>query len=241
MRSNWRHIKDVALGTSAGFIAGIIVMALLLSREPRLTLRAAAQPLDDCGPSAVDAPSPLPAPAADVPNAAAAVAAAAATHDPPVRPVVPEIGADPVGDLKAHRLLVPVSGIQTGNLVRSFADHRSGNRVHEAIDILAPRRTPVIAVEDGVLVKFFFSKAGGNTIYQFDPTSTYAYYYAHLDAYATGAKEGDRVKKGQVIGYVGTTGNAPPDTPHLHFAIFKLTEQKQWWKGTPIDPFDVWR
>ena len=92
-----------------------------------------------------------------------------------------------------------------------------------------------------MLVKFFHSKAGGNTIYQFDPASRYAYYYAHLDRYAAGVKEGDKVKRGQIIGHVGTTGNAPPNTPHLHFAIFKLTDQKQWWKGAPIDPFDVWR
>jgi murein DD-endopeptidase MepM/ murein hydrolase activator NlpD len=131
--------------------------------------------------------------------------------------------------------------VDADGLDRSFADRRSGNRLHEAIDILAPRHTPVLAVEDGVLVKFFHSKAGGNTIYQFDPNSRYAYYYAHLDRYAAGVKEGDRVKRGQTIGHVGTTGNAPPGTPHLHFAIFKLTDQKQWWKGTPIDPFDVWR
>jgi murein DD-endopeptidase MepM/ murein hydrolase activator NlpD len=239
MRSTWRHVTNVAIATCAGFIAGIVVMALLLSGQPRVS--AAAQPRDDCGTPTLVAPPPLAAPAADVPNAAVANAVAAATPDPPVRSAVPELGADPIGFLKSHHLLVPVSNVRPGDLVRSFADKRSGNRVHEAIDILAPRRTPVIAVEDGVLVKFFFSDAGGNTIYQFDPSSAYAYYYAHLDGYAAGVKEGDRVKRGQLIGYVGTTGNAPPNTPHLHFAIFKLTEKKQWWKGTPIDPFDVWR
>jgi len=87
----------------------------------------------------------------------------------------------------------------------------------------------------------FTSKAGGLTVYQFDPSSTYAYYYAHLERYASGLTDGDHVRRGQLLGYVGTSGNAPPDTPHLHFAIFKLTDKKRWWEGSPIDPFAVLR
>jgi murein DD-endopeptidase MepM/ murein hydrolase activator NlpD len=176
-----------------------------------------------------------------MPSVAAREPGAMPDRPKPAPSAVPEIGIDPIADLKKRDLRIPVNGVDDDDLNRSFADKRGGSRLHEAIDILAPRHTPVIAVEDGVLVKFFHSKAGGNTIYQFDPTSRYAYYYAHLDRYAAGLKEGDRVKKGQTIGHVGTTGNAPLNTPHLHFAIFRLTEQKQWWKGTPIDPFDVWR
>ena len=85
------------------------------------------------------------------------------------------------------------------------------------------------------------SAAGGLTIYQFDPEEHFTYYYAHLDSYATGLKEGDEVTRGQTVGYVGTTGNAPPGTPHLHFAIFKLGSDKRWWEGLPLDPFDVLR
>ena len=99
--------------------------------------------------------------------------------------------------------------------------------------------TPVIAVEAGIIARLFNSKAGGITIYQFDPTTTYAYYYAHLERYAPGLEEGATVSRGQVIGYVGTSGNAPENTPHLHFAIFVLNEDKHWWQGTPIDPFTV--
>ena len=95
------------------------------------------------------------------------------------------------------------------------------------------------AVEDGKIARLFLSDAGGITIYQFDPMSTYCYYYAHLEKYANGLEEGSTVKRGQVIGYVGTTGNAPRDTPHLHFAIFKLGDDKKWWQGTPIDPYSV--
>ena len=107
--------------------------------------------------------------------------------------------------------------------------------------MLAPRHTPVVAVEDGTIARLFLSDAGGITVYQFDPTSTFCYYYAHLEGYADGLKEGDRVKRGEVIGYVGTTGNAPRNTPHLHFAIFELTPEKHWWEGTPVDPYLVFR
>lgn len=154
------------------------------------------------------------------------------TSSPP-----PASSAD-VEALGARRLLLPVQGVRREQLRDSFAEGRAGHQ-HEAMDILAARNTPVLAVEDGRLAKLFFSRQGGNTIYQFDPAETYAYYYAHLERYAAGLHEGDLLRRGQVIGYVGTSGNAPPDTPHLHFAIFRLTPEKQWWKGTAIDPYPV--
>ena len=144
-------------------------------------------------------------------------------------------------DLAARHLTIPVDGVSPERLVRSYHDTRNGGREHEALDILAPRNTPVVAVEDGTIAKLFLSKAGGNTIYQFDPARDYSYYYAHLERYADGLKEGEQVHRGQVIGYVGTSGNAPKDTPHLHFAIFRLTPDKRWWEGTPIDPYDILR
>jgi peptidoglycan LD-endopeptidase LytH len=109
------------------------------------------------------------------------------------------------------------------------------------MDVLAPRNTPVLAVEDGTVARLFLSEAGGITIYQFDPSDTYVYYYAHLERYADGLKEGAPVERGQVIGHVGTTGNAPRDTPHLHFAIFRMAGEKKWWQGTAIDPYAVLR
>jgi len=142
-------------------------------------------------------------------------------------------------DLASRELTVPVQGVEPDKLVRSYHDARSGGREHEALDILAPRGTPVVAVEDGTIAKLFNSKAGGITVYQFDPGQEYSYYYAHLDRYADGIKEGMPVRRGQVLGYVGTSGNAPKDTPHLHFAIFRLTADKHWWEGTPIDPYDI--
>jgi len=97
----------------------------------------------------------------------------------------------------------------------------------------------VRAVEGGRIARLFNSKAGGITVYQFDPTERFCYYYAHLDRYADGLSENDVVRPGQIIGYVGVSGNAPKDTPHLHFAVFRLTDEKKWWDGTPLDPFDV--
>jgi murein DD-endopeptidase MepM/ murein hydrolase activator NlpD len=143
-----------------------------------------------------------------------------------------------IADLQQRHLLLPVQGTRREQLVDSFADGRAGHR-HEAIDIMAARNTPVLAVEDGRLTKLFWSQRGGNTIYQFDPGATYAYYYAHLERYADGLHEGDSLHRGQVIGYVGSSGNAAADAPHLHFAIFLLTAEKHWWQGTPIDPYDV--
>lgn len=152
----------------------------------------------------------------------------------------PWLGGTPP-DLASRDLLVPVQGIGRDKLQNTFDDARSEGRVHEAIDILAPRNTPVLAVEDGRIVKLFSSDRGGLTIYQFDPTETYSYYYAHLERYAPGLKEGDRISRGQVIGYVGSTGNAGPDNPHLHFGISRLNEKRSWWEGTPVNPYHVLR
>ena len=125
----------------------------------------------------------------------------------------------------------------------TYTDARaSGARRHDAIDILAAEGTPVLAVEDGRIAKLFWSAGGGGTtIYQFDPSEQYAYYYAHLQRYADGLKEGQMLKRGQLIGYVGHTGNASADAPHLHFAVFKLGPDKRWWKGEALNPYPLWR
>jgi murein DD-endopeptidase MepM/ murein hydrolase activator NlpD len=136
-------------------------------------------------------------------------------------------------------LTIPVVGVPSSTLTRSFTSARSGGRAHHAIDILARRNTPVIAANDGVIVDMSTSGLGGTTISQLDPTGQYTFYYAHLQRYARGLKEGAHVRKGQTIGYVGTTGNAPPETPHLHFAILKVKAPGTWRQGEPIDPYDV--
>jgi len=138
--------------------------------------------------------------------------------------------------LAARQLIVPVAGISRTRL-RDTYDERRGAGRHEAIDIAAPRGTPVVAVGDGRVVKLFTSVPGGHTVYQFDPDEQFAYYYAHLDSHATGLKEGMPVKRGDVLGYVGSTGNAAAGAPHLHFAIFRLGPERRWWQGTPVNPY----
>jgi murein DD-endopeptidase MepM/ murein hydrolase activator NlpD len=143
--------------------------------------------------------------------------------------------------IDGRELVMPVDGVAPDDLHDSFFDVRSGNRPHEALDIMAPRGTPVRAVRDGRIEKLFHSAAGGLTVYQFDPTQTYTYYYAHLDRYADGLEEGDTVKQGDLLGYVGSTGNASPAAPHLHFAIFRLTPERRWWQGEPLNPYSLLR
>ena len=118
-------------------------------------------------------------------------------------------------------------------------DARGGERMHEALDIMAPAGTPVLAVADGRVEKLFTSERGGLTIYQFEPSGRWCYYYAHLQSYAPGLAEGRELKRGEVIGYVGSTGNADPAAPHLHFAVFALTPEKQWWTGTALNPYPM--
>lgn len=140
--------------------------------------------------------------------------------------------------LRARSLAIPVMGVQPAALAPSFEQAR-GSRRHEALDIMAPRGTPVQAVEDGSIAKLFTSEAGGLTVYQFDPTRSVAYYYAHLDRYADKLSEGDAVYRGQLLGFVGSTGNAEQDAPHLHFAIFRLGPEQRWWEGEAVDPYRV--
>jgi len=145
------------------------------------------------------------------------------------------------GSISRAPLRVPIDGANVEAMKGGFDEQRPGHE-HEAVDILAPRNTPVHAVQDGTIAKLFFSKGGGgNTIYEFDPTDHYAYYYAHLERYADGLREGQPIHAGDVIGYVGTSGNAPPNTPHLHFAVFELSADKKWWKGTAVDPYPFFK
>jgi murein DD-endopeptidase MepM/ murein hydrolase activator NlpD len=141
--------------------------------------------------------------------------------------------------LQRKSLAFPVVGFDRRRLRDNFAEMR-GARVHEAIDMPAPRGTPVLAVDEGPVRKLFNSRAGGLTVYQFDRDEAFCYYYAHLDRYADGLAEGRLLAKGDTIGYVGTSGNAPPTVPHLHFTIFKLNADKRWWEGVPVNPFPLW-
>jgi murein DD-endopeptidase MepM/ murein hydrolase activator NlpD len=143
--------------------------------------------------------------------------------------------------LRSRRIIVPVAGISAAGIPSSFDDVRGGTRKHNAIDILAPRGTPVLSADDGTLAKIDTSAGGGLSLYIADPRERFIYYYAHLDGFRRGLREGMSLSKGDTIGYVGTTGNAPPNTPHLHFAIALADEDRRWWKGTPLDPLPLLR
>jgi murein DD-endopeptidase MepM/ murein hydrolase activator NlpD len=163
--------------------------------------------------------------------------------EPPLPPPLPAVSipplvADTVVPLE-KQLLIPVAGVDAAALKDTFHETRGSDHFHEAIDILAPTGTQVFAVADGRIAKLFNSKPGGLTVYQFDTGEKFAYYYAHLERYAPGIKEGMRVKRGDLVGFVGSTGNADPKTPHLHFAIFALGTNKEWWKGSPINPYPM--
>lgn len=210
--------------------------------NPAPKVPSPAQPAP--APSVVDSQA---AAFAQATRAAHAAASAARTPANPISPDTPTEGAagadHEVTLLSARRLTLPVQGVSTDQLRDTFSDARAqGQRVHDAIDIMAALGTPVVAVEDGRIAKLFFSQGGGGiTVYQFDPSERYAYYYAHLDRYAEGLTEGQAVRHGQLIGYVGATGNASPQAPHLHFAIFRLGPEKSWWKGEAINPYPVLR
>jgi len=140
----------------------------------------------------------------------------------------------------ALHIAMPIAGIDPAELEDTFNEIHDGHK-HEALDIPAPKGTPIMAVAEGNVVKLFSSKPGGITVYQFNNAQTYCYYYAHLDRYAAGLRENALLRKGDVLGYVGSTGNASPEAPHLHFAVTKLGPDKKWWEGTPIDPLPLLR
>ena len=164
------------------------------------------------------------------------------TEAMPDEPEATSAATEPQPELRERSLLIPVQGVAPAALRDNFNDARGGGvRAHHALDIMAARGTPVLAVEDGRIVRLHRGGAGGITVYQLDGSGRYGYYYAHLDRYADGLAEGKKVTRGDVLGFVGTTGNAPPGAPHLHFAIYQVADARRPWRGQPIDPYPLWR
>ena len=139
------------------------------------------------------------------------------------------------------KLIIPVAGVRPEQLRDTFSEARSEGRVHDAIDIPAPRGTPVIAAADGPIVKLFQNDRGGTTIYQLSTDGKFVYYYAHLDRYAEGLAEGHFAKQGEPIAYVGDSGNAGPGNYHLHFSIAEISNPKDFWHGVNINPYPLLR
>ena len=138
-------------------------------------------------------------------------------------------------------LAIPVAGIKKAQLSDTFTQARAGGaRAHDAIDIMAPRGTPVVAAAPGKVEKLFDSKGGGGiTAYVRSADGQWIYYYAHLDRYAPGLAEGQNVQRGTVLGTVGSTGNANPDGPHLHFAIHRMRPGEKWHQGSAVNPYPL--
>ncbi|MDB4908111.1 MAG: Membrane protein related to metalloendopeptidase [Gemmatimonadetes bacterium] len=141
-------------------------------------------------------------------------------------------------DALASAMIIPVQGVQSSALHDAYAEARGG-RVHEAIDILAPRGTPVLSAADGKLMKVHESVAGGHMVYAADASDRFVLMYGHLERYADGLQPGMALRQGQVIGYVGTSGNANANTPHLHFAIARGRPSVAWWRGTAVNPYPL--
>ena len=139
----------------------------------------------------------------------------------------------------AARLVIPVAGVRERDLADSYGAGRSGGRKHKGVDIFAPDGTPVLAAADGVIVKRATSAQGGISLYQRDADGRTIYYYAHLQRYRAGIKEGDLVRAGDVIAYVGHTGNAPAGNPHLHFAVYTVSDPNRWWRGRDLNPYPL--
>lgn len=216
----------------AGLMVGANVVYFVVTRQcpaPRSDVAPAGQGpvVDGAGASTTHPPSAS-VPASATP-ASVAVPSAASPASSYVVPAMTPGGAP----------LIPVAGIKPSQLTDTFNQARGTERRHEALDIMAARGTPVLAAVDGKVEKLFTSKQGGLTMYEFDPPATHAYYYAHLDRYAPGLVEGMPLKRGDLVGFVGSTGNANPDAPHLHFAIFELGPEKRWWHGTPVNPYPL--
>jgi peptidoglycan LD-endopeptidase LytH len=179
--------------------------------------------------------TPLPAPSKPVsPSPATATPSPASTQPPPG-------AAPPPSLLDPGKLIIPVAGIQAENLRDTFNEARSEGRTHNAIDIMAERGTSVLAAADGEIIRLYSSDRGGNSIYQWSSDKKFVFYYAHLDRFADGITAGHEVRQGEVIAYVGDTGNAVKGSYHLHFSIWAVTDQKRYWDGVNINPYPILR
>jgi murein DD-endopeptidase MepM/ murein hydrolase activator NlpD len=176
-----------------------------------------------------------------IPSAAPKVAPA-----PEKRPTLATVAMVPssrtaaaIERLRNKELMIPVAGASPSRIEDSFTAGRDGERQHHAVDILAPRNTPVVAADDGTILRLATNSLGGITIYAADRDRQFVYYYAHLDHYRGGLTVGQKIQKGDTLGFVGTTGNAPKDVPHLHFQIMFWPADGKYWNGEPINPYPI--
>lgn len=217
---------------------------LLWIRDKRLGSKEATDGFDRTeqvtGPASATSPSISPARETSPPVQSPA---AANTESPasPANTVTPNDLGPTTGVAFSPGLVIPVVGVRSDQLLDTFADARSEGRVHDAIDIPAPAGTPVVATADGEIIKLFQSDRGGTTIYQLSMDKKWVFYYAHLQRYADGLAAGNFVRQGEVIGYVGDTGNAGAGNFHLHFSIAIISDPRRYWEGTNVNPYPLLR
>lgn len=219
-----RHPRTRFLLAFVGIVAVVVSLVVRLSRVSKDRVRPVVVVSTTPSPETLSLPSPSPsAPASPV---------AAPSSNPSPSPAPTLSGSSP-------ELIIPVAGVRADQLRDTFADARSEGRVHDAIDIPAAQGTSVLAVADGTIVKLFQSERGGITVYELSSDRKFFYYYAHLARYADGLTEGQIVKQGTTIAYVGDSGNAGTGNYHLHFSISIASDPKRWWEGENINPFPL--
>jgi murein DD-endopeptidase MepM/ murein hydrolase activator NlpD len=238
-----RGLLSLVLGAICGAVGLYVLMqqqAAALERPgsgSAVAVAAAAQIPSTPGKSAS-----IPVRATSAPPGTTVPATASASPTPTQTAESPPGSATTRASLKpgaTQPLLIPVDGVSAHQLTDTFDTARAAGRRHDAIDIMAPKGTRVFAAADGSVVKLFTSVRGGLTMYEFDPGATVEYYYAHLDSYAPGLSEGQTLRRGDLVGFVGSTGDADPGAPHLHFEIAVLGPEKHWWHATDINPYPI--
>ncbi len=215
-----------------GFLVILVAVAVLVARLGRVSRdgRRGVPTWSRSDPVTPNQPTPNPSPQ---PQDTASVVSTPTSSTP---------NADfpsPVPEVVPGALIIPVAGVRPDELRDTFSEARSEGRVHDAIDIAAPRGTPVLAAADGTILKLFHSERGGTTIYQLSTDNKFIYYYAHLDRYGEGLTEGHFAKQGETIAYVGDTGNAGAGNYHLHFSIALTSDPKRYWEGANINPYPL--
>jgi len=205
-----------------------------------------------CAPRLAPVPARVPSPVAEVmlaggPEGESAMPSSRPAPVPEKRPALATVAMVPstrmaaaFERLRQKDLIIPVAGVSSSKIEDTFTAGRDGGeRQHNAVDILAPRNTPIVAADDGVILRMSTNQLGGITIYAADRDHEFVYYYAHLDHYRNGVRAGQKIQKGDTLGFVGTTGNAPKDVPHLHFQIMLWPSDGKYWNGEPVNPYPV--
>ena len=226
-----------------GFLAIVATLALLVTILGRLSGNGSRElvvwfrssPQDNSASVPAISPSPASNANSSTPSPTSSESPALPTPLPDNPSPAPQVGEAPA----PNNLIIPLAGVRPDQLRDTFSESRAEGRVHDAIDIVAAKGTPVLAAADGTIVKLFQSERGGTTIYQLSTDNRFVYYYAHLDRYAEGLAEGHLAKQGETIAYVGDTGNAGAGNYHLHFSIALISDPKHYWQGLNLNPYPL--